>query len=120
MRSASTALSLGIALAAFDSAQAQQPFDGRWNVQAVTRQGACSRAYRYPVVVRGGQIRSAGPEGADVLGIVTPQGDVQGRAASNRLRVDVAGRLTGRAGTGTGNLVGVRRCSGSWRAQRQG
>jgi hypothetical protein len=118
MRYAATALGLALAVAALAPAAAQQPFDGQWIVDVVTERGACERAYRYPVMVQNGQIRSGGVQG--VLGTVTPQGTVRSSVATSQARVEVAGRVTARSGGGTWAVTGARNCSGSWRAQRQG
>ena len=117
MRLAPTALGLGIALASLAPAAAQQGFDGQWSVDVVTEQGACERAYRYPVVVQNGQIRYGGLQG--VLGTVSPQGAVRSNVATTQARVEVAGRVDGRSGAGTWAVTGARNCSGSWRAERQ-
>src|SRR3712207_6242052 len=49
----------GAAMAALvlaPQAQAQtNRYDGNWSVEVVTEQGACDRAYRYPVIVQNGQ-----------------------------------------------------------------
>ena len=71
---------LGAAAAAIafaSQAQAQtNRFDGNWSVEVVTEQGACDRAYRYPVIVQNGQARYGGPESFNVNGQVRSNGAV--------------------------------------------
>ena len=120
MRLAATALAVGIAGVVGTPAQAQQQFNGRWSVEVVTEQGACDRAYRYPVAIENGRIRYAGTEGFNVVGTVNARGVVRTSIASSQLRADVTGRLAGSTGTGTWTIAGGRNCSGYWRAERQG
>jgi hypothetical protein len=53
-------LALALAIAMINKATAQQPFDGRWSIEAIPRKGACNRTHRYAVVIENGIIRSRG------------------------------------------------------------
>ena len=54
---------LGLALVVAGSANAQQPFDGRWSVEVITERGNCDHAYRYPLAVENGRGRYDGNAG---------------------------------------------------------
>ncbi len=120
MRLAATAIGFAISCVSLTPAAAQQQFNGRWSVEVVTEQGACDRAYRYPVAIENGRIRYAGSEGFNVAGTVNARGAVRTSISSGQLRADITGRLAGSAGTGTWAISGSRSCSGYWRAERQG
>ena len=120
MRGAATALAVGLGWVCLTPAQAQQQFNGRWSVEVVTEQGACDRAYRYPVAIENGRIRYAGSEGFNVVGTVTARGAIRSTIAAGQSRAEVTGRLAGRAGSGTWAISGTRSCSGFWRAEREG
>ncbi len=102
-------------------AQAQtRKFDGTWNVEVVTEQGSCDRAYRYVIVIENGRARYGGPEAFDVTGRVRSSGAVSGSIAYGDSRANVNGRLQGAFGAGTWTTSGSRTCAGRWNAERQG
>ncbi len=102
-------------------AQAQtNRFDGNWSVEVVTEQGACDRAYRYPVIVQNGQARYGGPESFNVNGRVQSNGSVSASISRGQDRANVSGRLSGANGRGTWTTSGGRVCSGYWNAEKRG
>ncbi len=102
-------------------AQAQaNRFDGNWSVEVVTEQGACDRAYRYPVIVQNGQARYGGPESFNVSGQVRPNGAVSASISRGQDRANVTGQLSGNSGRGTWTTSGGRVCSGYWNAEKRG
>ncbi len=106
-------------LAATSTAEAQQTFNGNWSVEVVTEQGACDRAYRFPVVIENGRVRYGGREGINISGTVNARGAIRSSIAADGLRANVAGRLSGRFGSGTWTLAGNRSCAGTWNAERR-
>lgn len=95
-------------------------FDGTWSVEVVTENGACDRAYRYPVIVQNGRARYGGPERFDVNGQVRPNGSVTASIARGQDRAHVTGQLSDGWGRGTWTTSGGRVCSGVWNAERRG
>ena len=109
------------ALVLTPQAQAQtNRFDGNWSVEVVTEQGACDRAYRYPVIVQNGQARYGGPESFNVNGRVQSNGSVSASISRGQDRANVSGRLSGTMGRGTWTTSGGRVCSGYWNAEKRG
>ena len=102
-------------------AQAQaNRFDGNWSVEVVTEQGACDRAYRYPVIVQNGQARYGGPESFNVNGQVRPNGAVSASISRGQDRANVTGQLSGNAGRGTWTASSTsRNCGGRWEAEKR-
>ena len=98
---------------------AQQQFSGRWSVQAVTEEGACSRAYRYPILIQDGTVSHGGSAGPAVSGRVQANGSIQGSIQRDTTRADVVGRLSERSGSGTWRTSGAVSCSGRWNAEKQ-
>lgn len=109
----------GILVSGASPAWAQQQFDGRWNIEAFPNKGTCTRAYRYAVVVENGTIRGNASRRVTIRGKLDPSGRVQGSAERNRTRVEVAGNLSGRSGSGHWTTAGRLNCSGQWRAEKQ-
>ncbi len=103
-----------------DLALAQQQFSGNWSVEAITEQGNCNRASRYPVVIENGAVRSNGPQGINVSGRVQANGRIQTNIQRNLTRAEITGRLSDRSGSGTWTTSGTVVCSGRWNAQKQG
>ncbi len=64
------------------AASAQQQFNGSWSVEVIPQSGSCQRTYRFPVVIRDGQVRYGGSDGIAASGTVTSA--VTSRAASGR------------------------------------
>ena len=94
-------------------------FDGTWSVEVVTQQGACDRAYRYPVVVQRGLLQYGGPETFDVRGQVRPNGSVSAEISRGQDKASIRGRLSSNSGTGTWSTAGGRVCSGQWNAEKR-
>ena len=118
-----TSLGVTMMTAVILSPQAQAQanrFDGNWSVEVVTEQGACDRAYRYPVIVQNGQARYGGPESFNVNGQVRPNGAVSASISRGQDRANVTGQLSGNAGRGTWTTSGGRVCSGYWNAEKRG
>jgi hypothetical protein len=101
------------------SAQAAK-FDGTWSVLVVTEKGGCDQAYRYPVVIQGGEVRYGGPEAFDVSGKVGTNGAINARIARGNAGANVNGRLAGNLGSGTWVASsGSGACSGRWEAEKR-
>jgi hypothetical protein len=100
------------------AASAQQQFNGSWSVEVIPQSGSCQRTYRFPVVIRDGQVRYGGSDGIAASGTVTSGGDIQGSIGAGSVQANVVGRLSGRSGSGTWVLAGGFSCSGQWRASR--
>ena len=112
---------LGLVMVVAGSANAQQPFDGRWSVEVITERGNCDHAYRYPLAVENGRVRYDGNAGGfRIAGHVAPNGTIQGSITSGQGRADVRGRLSGRFGSGTWTVTGSRTCAGHWAADKRG
>lgn len=95
-------------------AQAQaNRFDGNWSVEVVTEQGACDRAYRYPVIVQNGRARYGGPESFNVNGQVRPNGAVSASISRGQDRANVTGQLSGLEPTRSWSCS-TRPISGAW------
>lgn len=113
-------LSLAWALNA-DSAFAQRQFDGPWSIEAIPESGTCKRSYRYPVVIENGTIRSGGSRRLNMAGAgLQADGRIRGSIQRSNTRVEVAGSLSGRSGTGTWSAVGRVTCAGRWNAEKRG
>lgn len=112
------ALFCGFAIAgatgiATQSASAQTPYDGLWNVTIITNAGTCEKHAQYPLTVTDGVISAPG---AEISGRVGPAGlvkvSIQGAYAN--------GQLSGKTGSGKWNgASGGVPCSGRWEASRQ-
>jgi hypothetical protein len=99
-------------------AAARSNFDGKWSVLIVTQQGACDRAYRYPVKIDNGAVGYAGDSAFTVSGKVGDNGAVTVRVGRNGQSANGRGRLS--ATDGSGNWVaGSGECSGTWTAERR-
>ena len=95
-------------------------FDGTWSVEIITEQGACDRAYRYPVRIEGGRARFVGTA-VEVRGAVARNGALKGSVSTGAATADVVGRLgTNGFGTGTWIASGSLACRGRWNAERRG
>jgi hypothetical protein len=104
-----------------DPALAQQRFDGSWTVEAVPEKGVCQRARRYAVAIQNGSIRNAGTRRVRVTttGGLEESGRIRGSIQSGKTRVDVAGSLSGRSGSGDWAIAGRVTCSGRWTAEKR-
>jgi DUF4097 and DUF4098 domain-containing protein YvlB len=120
MRVISTSLIVSAALALTNgTVAAQQQFSGNWSVGATSERGTCNKAYRYPVVIENGTVRSGGPSNINVSGRVHPDGSIQSSVERALARTNVTGRLADRSGAGTWTTSGSVNCSGRWRAIKQ-
>jgi hypothetical protein len=108
------------ASAAARTVQVPDKYDGTWNIEVVTLEGPCDRAYRYGVQIRRGVATYAGGD-FRINGRVAGNGAVRAVISRGSDKADVVGRL-GRKGTGVGtwNTTGLIGCSGRWNAQRRG
>lgn len=95
-------------------------FDGSWSVVAVGSDSSCSGPYRYPIVIRDGQVDDAGGNDVEASGRANADGGITGTIRQGLAVVSVSGRLTGRAGSGRWSLSGLGSCSGRWRARKTG
>src|SRR5215213_1816928 len=82
-------------------ASAQQPLDGRWQIEALPERGTCKKPLRHAVVIEHGRIRDAGSRWFSISGGLELGGRVRGTIQRSRTRIDVAGQLSGRSGSGT-------------------
>jgi hypothetical protein len=110
-------LGLGLAPAA---AQTANRFDGAWSVVATADSGSCAGPYRYPIVIRDGNVDDAGANGVDTSGRATTDGRITGTIRQGLANVSVSGRLRGTGGSGRWTLSGLTSCSGRWTARRSG
>jgi hypothetical protein len=110
---------IGILPLSGTAALGQQPFDGRWNIQAIPEKGACKRAQRFAVIIQNGTIRNGGSRRVHVTGGLDPSGSVRGSVVRNKTRVNVTGRLQAGAGSGEWDTAGRVTCSGRWTAEKR-
>jgi hypothetical protein len=108
----------GLLVLSGNTALAQQPFDGRWSIQATPEKGACKRARLYAATIQNGTIRSAASRGTHTSGGLDPGGRVQGSVVRNKTKVDITGSLSGRTGSGSWVIAGRVNCSGRWSAEK--
>jgi hypothetical protein len=98
---------------------ARPNFDGYWSVLIVTEQGICDRAYRYPVVISGGQVGYAGQASFNVFGRVGRNGAVTVTVSRGNQSASGSGRLSLSDGSGYWRTA-AGECSGTWTAERRG
>lgn len=113
------ALILGLASAS-GTAHAANRFDGAWSVVAMAESGTCTGPYRYPIVIRDGQVDDAGDTGVEASGHAGDDGRITGTIRRGLANITVFGRLGGAAGRGRWTLSGLGSCSGRWTAHRSG
>ncbi|HEV2559789.1 MAG TPA: hypothetical protein VGU45_14280 [Microvirga sp.] len=119
MRIISLALSCAVLALSAGAASAQQQFNGNWSVEVITETGSCDRAYRFPVVIRNGQVSYGGPESVNASGKVTPSGSLRGTLGRGSAQASVVGNLMERSGSGTWTGSGSLNCTGQWRAEKR-
>ena len=112
-------LFLGLALAPATAEPANR-FDGAWSVVAMAESGTCTGPYRYPIVIRDGNVDDAGGNGVDASGRAGADGRITGTIRQGLANVSVSGRLRGSGGSGRWTLSGLATCSGRWTARRSG
>jgi hypothetical protein len=89
-------------------------FDGAWNVQIASSNGACSNGTRLSIGISNGQVAS-GNGSFRASGHVAEAGNISVTLSDGVKRAVGFGRLTGASGSGTWRGA---MCSGTWTAQR--
>jgi hypothetical protein len=96
---------------------AKTPFDGPWEVSAVTTQGSCDRSARYRINIIDGQVLSGDITG--VSGRVAANGSVTVTVRRKDGTAVGSGRLGGESGSGRWTIRSpTRNCAGDWQARR--
>src|SRR5947209_8020456 len=108
----------GLPAAAAPIASGKQSLDGVWSVLIVTEQGACDRAYHYPVRISNGSVGYAGEASFNVSGSVGPGGSVTVMVSHGSQSARGSGQLSATAGSGHW-VAGSGECSGIWTAERR-
>src|ERR1700712_4323146 len=105
---------LFLAAMAVATPAAAATFDGAWNVQIASSNGACSSGTSVSIGINNGQVASTNAMVA-ASGRVADAGTINVTLSSGMKRAVGYGRLTATSGSGTwrGGL-----CSGTWTAQR--
>jgi hypothetical protein len=94
------------------TALAQTPYDGVWDVIVVTRSGSCEASTRYRLTVQDGKV--SGP--ADTAGTVAHEGMV--KVSLNGAYAN--GHLVGKSGSGKWHAAAAGKpCSGHWEATKE-
>lgn len=121
LRTAALAPTLLLALASTPrAASPTNRFDGACSVVATAETGTCTGPYRYPIVIRGGNVDDAGGNGIEASGRTGSDGQIVGTIRKGLASVTVSGRLRGSGGNGRWSLSGLGACSGRWTARRTG
>ncbi|MGD0847817.1 hypothetical protein [Bradyrhizobium sp.] len=102
---------LGISIA---TPAAAATFDGAWNVQIASSNGACPNGTTVPIGINNGQVAS-GNAMFVASGRVADAGAISVTLSSGIKRAVGSGHLTATSGSGTWHGV---MCSGTWTAQR--
>jgi len=89
-------------------------FDGEWNVQIASSNGACSSGTSVSIGISNGQVASSNGMVA-ASGRVAAAGAINVTLISGMKRAVGFGRLNGSSGSGTWRAA---LCSGTWTAQR--
>jgi hypothetical protein len=101
---------------------AKSPYDGPWAVTIMTESGTCDPAYRYAVVVAGGQVTSDARESAGVVtisGKVDGTGNVKVSVSRGEQQANASGKLSPNGGVGTwAGKSSSTTCAGRWEARR--
>ena len=121
--SAAAILSVVLVTAAHSQVPAPPPlstdFDGKWSVLIVTEQGTCDRAYRYPLLIEGGNVLYGGKKNFTVSGEVKKGGAVVVSVMQGTQGAQGTGRMKGKYGVGTWAAPSGG-CSGTWKAEKRG
>jgi hypothetical protein len=116
-------LSAVFVTAAYSQVPAPPPlssdFDGKWSVLIVTEQGTCDRAYRYPLVIEGGNVQYGGKKNFTVSGEVKKGGAVVVSVMQGTQGAQGTGKMQGQYGAGTW-VAPSGGCSGRWKAEKRG
>ena len=112
-------LAVAVFAATPSHSQSSGDFDGRWSVLIVTEQGNCDRAYRYPLIIDGGNVLYGGKKNFDVSGQVESGGAVSVSVTQGNQGAQGTGRLKGKYGRGTWAAPSGG-CSGRWEAEKRG
>lgn len=104
-------LLLGMSIA---TAAAAATFDGAWNVQIASPNGACGSGTTVAIGINNGQVASSNPL-MSASGRVANAGNISVTLTSGMKRAVGSGRLTATSGSDTWRGA---TCSGTWTAQR--
>jgi len=111
-------LACAAAFACVGSADAQSPYDGRWNIYIVTTRGDC-QTYNLAANIVDGYVSF--PNLVRAGGRVTRRGNVRVVVADSSGTASGAGRLSVYSGSGRWSGSSRQgRCAGYWTAQRGG
>jgi hypothetical protein len=91
------------------------PFDGRWTIVAVADECSCDEAYRLPIDLHDGAIRSAGPHTVDAKGRINSVGRVNVTLDYDGDVVKARGSLSAQTGSGKWVSPG---CAGAWKGHK--
>ena len=99
---------------------AQISFDGPWSVLIITDYGSCDRAYRYGVRISNGRVSYDGNSSVDIVGRVSPRGQVSVQVRQGDQQATGTGRLSEASGGGRWSGASPdNRCGGHWTAERR-
>jgi hypothetical protein len=105
---------LFLAAMAITTPAAAATFDGAWNVQIASSNGACSNGTSVSIGINHGQVASNNAM-VTASGRVAEAGTISVTLSSGLKRAVGYGRLTSTSGSGTWHGT---MCSGTWTAQR--
>ena len=105
---------LFLAAVAVATPAAAATFDGSWNVQIASSNGACSNGTSVSIGINNGQVASNNAM-VTASGRVAEAGTISVTLSSGIKRAVGSGHLTATSGSGTWHGV---MCSGTWTAQR--
>jgi hypothetical protein len=115
------ALTLGLTVAGSALAGPLERHNGTWSVRMVTDAGVCDASYSYAIAIQDGAVRylqAPGDSPTTVDGRIGPDGTVNLDIRRSIAKVDAAGRLSEKSGSGTWHL-GMLGCSGRWTASKR-
>jgi hypothetical protein len=105
---------LFLAAMAVATPAAAATFDGAWNVQIASSNGACSNGTSVSIGINNGQVASTNAM-VTASGRVAEAGNISVTLSSGMKKAVGYGRLTSTSGSGTWHGA---MCSGTWTAQR--
>jgi hypothetical protein len=107
----------GFLVASPSIAQASSAYDGSWDLNFVTKRGACDPTYSFTVNIADGVVTH--PNLVRFRGNVARSGAVRASVTVQDKFASGSGRLAGNSGRGSWNgYSGQSRCSGYWTARR--